>query len=95
MLTKIESIKSFTVKKVETVERHIKKNIPDVDKNNMIGVEMIKTATIERVMIGVRDTLLLNRIFNGINKKFTASILKDIYDYIHHNNKFDYRLIKS
>ena len=94
LLSEGNYVKSFKVKKIETVEKHIKSSIPDVDKNNMIGVEMIESADVTRVIIGVKDTLVLNRIFKGYNK-FTPGLFLELQQYITRNNKFDYRFIKD
>lgn len=71
-------------------EALLKSTKDDIHKNNMIGVEMINTDSVDNTILGIRDTLLLNRIFKT-HAPFTASLYIELSNYIKSTGRFDYR----
>jgi len=63
---------------------------PTINQSNMIGVNMIDNTPVSDIIMGIKDTILLNRIFKP-NSKFKASLYIELSNYIKSNGKFDYR----
>lgn len=90
-LNKVNFVNKFKITNTTNIEKHLKKGDPKINKDNLVGIDLYKEDNIERSVCGIRDTIILNRIFK-LNNKFTAAIFLEISNYIKANNVFDYRL---
>lgn len=87
--------KIFLIDRIEITENNniegiLKNSKSDIHKNNMIGIEMNNTTSVEESVLGLRDVMVLNRIFKT-SERFTASLYIELSNYIKSTGKFDYR----